>query len=324
MQKLAEVNRSAQIIRCSFSDIDELAVTINASRNIQLTQLDTQKFQADLLLARFDEAEFFFAEASCPVYTLGAKRPDYLDFSCALQVTDASIISHHYRLSPNTLFGFDSNRETRIVVPANLKLSTIQIRQDLFEDCLQVMERSDIDSQFLSTNYLSAPITLPAVRAYLLDLMRLIQQQPNFLKLTQLKKLILDDFIPLLIQAIPLRNETSTHRSTRLNRTKLVKQAEDYMLAHLDQPLTLKDLCKALNSNSRSMFYGFQEMFGLSPMAYLKIQRLHGVRRLLKAADPTNSSIMAIANQFGFWSSGHFARDYKKMFGELPSQTIKR
>jgi len=59
-------------------------------------------------------------------------------------------------------------------------------------------------------------------------------------------------------------------------------------------------------------------------MAYLKIQRLHGVRRLLKAADPNNSSIMAIANQFGFWSSGHFARDYKKMFGELPSQTIKR
>jgi AraC-like DNA-binding protein len=58
-------------------------------------------------------------------------------------------------------------------------------------------------------------------------------------------------------------------------------------------------------------------------MAYLKVQRLHGVRRSLKLADPEISSVMAIANQFGFWSAGHFSRDYQKMFGELPSATIK-
>jgi AraC family ethanolamine operon transcriptional activator len=59
-------------------------------------------------------------------------------------------------------------------------------------------------------------------------------------------------------------------------------------------------------------------------MAYLKVQRLHAVRRTLKLADPETCSVMAIANQFGFWSAGHFARDYKKMFGELPSDTINR
>lgn len=324
MQKLAENSNSTQIVACHFSDIDEVAVAMNARRNIQLTQLSSQKFQAELLLARFDGAEFFFAEATCPVYTLGAKRTDYLDFSCTLEANYSGIISHQYRISHHTLFGFDSNRETRLVVPAHLKLSTVQIRRDLFEDCLRVMERPDIDSRFLATNYLCAPIALPTIRSYLVNLLRLIQQQPNFLKLPQLKKLVLEDFIPLLIDAIPSRSETLTHPSTRLNRTKWVKQTEDYMMGHLDQPLTLKDLCKALDINSRSIFYGFQEIFGLSPMAYLKIQRLHSVRRTLKAADPTMNSIMAIANQFGFWSAGHFARDYKKMFGELPSETIKR
>ena len=65
-------------------------------------------------------------------------------------------------------------------------------------------------------------------------------------------------------------------------------------------------------------------MFGMSPMAYLKTLRLQTVHRALKTADPTNTNIIAIANQFGFWSMGHFSRDYKQMFDELPSATLKQ
>lgn len=103
-----------------------------------------------------------------------------------------------------------------------------------------------------------------------------------------------------------------------------MKQAEDYMLAHLDQPLTLTQLCQALYVSKRSLFYGFEDMFGVSPMAYLKIQRLQTVRRSLKVATPETASVANIARQFGFWSPGHFSRDYKTMFGELPSETLRR
>jgi AraC family ethanolamine operon transcriptional activator len=65
-------------------------------------------------------------------------------------------------------------------------------------------------------------------------------------------------------------------------------------------------------------------MFGISPMEYLKIQRLQRVRCSLKAADPETTSVTAIAQQYGFWRSGHFARYDKTMFGEQPSETLKR
>ena len=109
-----------------------------------------------------------------------------------------------------------------------------------------------------------------------------------------------------------------------LTRFQIVKQAENYMMENLDKPLTLKDLCLALHISSRPIFYGFKEIFGITPMAYLKIYLLHGVRRLLKASDPEKTTVMEIARQFGFWSPGHFTRDYKTMFGELPSKTIKQ
>jgi len=31
-----------------------------------------------------------------------------------------------------------------------------------------------------------------------------------------------------------------------------------------------------------------------------------------------------VANRHGFWHMGQFAKDYRKTFGELPSETLKR
>lgn len=99
---------------------------------------------------------------------------------------------------------------------------------------------------------------------------------------------------------------------------------------HLDQPLTLTltltlaQICQAVCSSQRSLQYGFQEMLGMGPMAFVKVQRLHGIRRALIYTDPKPETVAQIAHQWGFLSPGHFTRDYKTMFGELPSETLHR
>jgi AraC family ethanolamine operon transcriptional activator len=63
---------------------------------------------------------------------------------------------------------------------------------------------------------------------------------------------------------------------------------------------------------------GFNQVMGLSPLSYVKAVRLNNVRgQLLQQQTVTDA-----ATQFGFWHFGHFARDYQKMFGEKPSQTL--
>lgn len=59
-------------------------------------------------------------------------------------------------------------------------------------------------------------------------------------------------------------------------------------------------------------------------MAYVKRQRLHGVRRQLKATKSQTKTVMGIATNWGFWHMGHFCRDYKSLFGKSPSETLKR
>jgi AraC family ethanolamine operon transcriptional activator len=81
------------------------------------------------------------------------------------------------------------------------------------------------------------------------------------------------------------------------------------------------DLCRELDVCERTLLYAFREVRGQSPMAYRKALRLNGVRQELKDADI--ASVHAIAQRWGFWHTGEFAADYRRLFGELPSQKIR-
>lgn len=322
--KSGKSKQDGVILRRQFSDVDEVAEFVNFStnRNVRLAQVSLQQFQADLLMLVFDSAQFNFSKSTSMVRCLGEKDPSYQTFSWALATEGPRLTAHGIQVCPDTVFGFDMSREIDIVIPPGLTFCDFRLKQSVLADYLQIMERSDLNAKFLATNFLYAPIALPPVRSYLQQLQHLVERRPQFLKLSHLETLVLEDFVPLLIDAIPVASPA--FQPPLFHHAKLVKQAEDYLMTRLDQPLTLKDLCKALNISRSPLFYGFQEMFGVGPMAYLKVQRLQAVRRRLKAADPETDSVMAIAEQFGFWSAGHFARDYKQMFGELPSETFKR
>jgi AraC-like DNA-binding protein len=49
--------------------------------------------------------------------------------------------------------------------------------------------------------------------------------------------------------------------------------------------------------------------------------RLHRVRSALQTAEP-ETTVTAIAVEFGFWHFGRFAAAYRKLFGESPSATL--
>jgi len=56
---------------------------------------------------------------------------------------------------------------------------------------------------------------------------------------------------------------------------------------------------------------------------YLNRRALHQVRRALKAANPSVATVTQVASEFGVWELGRFARDYRNLFGELPSETLR-
>jgi len=126
----------------------------------------------------------------------------------------------------------------------------------------------------------------------------------------------------LLIQSIAAGGipdrRTPQGRQQRLIETAIRIARERANEIHL-----VKDLCRESGASERTLRRGFDERLGVSPKTYLQAQRLIGVRRELRSTG-RDESISDIANRWGFWHMGQFAADYRRQFGELPSETVSR
>ncbi|MBY0437577.1 MAG: helix-turn-helix domain-containing protein [Burkholderiales bacterium] len=103
-------------------------------------------------------------------------------------------------------------------------------------------------------------------------------------------------------------------------RWALVARARELIEAAPHEPMNVARLCAALEVSRRTLQYCFQDVLGLSPIAYLRALRFNGARRSLLGG----SAVTDAALDWGFWHLGQFAADYRQMFGELPSATAHR
>ncbi len=107
-------------------------------------------------------------------------------------------------------------------------------------------------------------------------------------------------------------------------RCQAAVRARQYIDEHLDRPLTLASVCQASYASPRALEYGFREIFGVSPIAYIRCARLSRVRRELYFSPYTSGRITQLAMKWGFWHLSQFSKDYYDLFGELPSITLGR
>lgn len=103
-----------------------------------------------------------------------------------------------------------------------------------------------------------------------------------------------------------------------------VRQAEEIMHAHSDDPLSMIDLAQRLGLSLRSLQLAFNLVHdGRSPREIFNCIRLQRAReRLLSAGGAEN--VTTIALDSGFFHLGRFSQSYARAFGERPSETLAR
>ncbi len=112
-------------------------------------------------------------------------------------------------------------------------------------------------------------------------------------------------------------------RRSRQNYRKVVSRAREYVLEHPDRPISVVDLCENLHVSRRTLQNCFHEVLGVCPVTYLKALRLNAVRRVLKERTMHPLTVQDVASAWGFWHMSQFAADYRNLFHELPSETLR-
>ena len=105
-------------------------------------------------------------------------------------------------------------------------------------------------------------------------------------------------------------------------RSTAVKRAVEYIHTHFARDLTVTELCTVTGVSERTLQYAFGEIYDSSPQNYLKNYRLEQARMLLQNGDAGH--VADAARACGIHHPQRFAQYFKAMYGESPSELLKR
>jgi AraC family ethanolamine operon transcriptional activator len=131
------------------------------------------------------------------------------------------------------------------------------------------------------------------------------------------RDLVLQHILALLEQA-SVNEETPVSYG---HRKRVVDRVRSYLEDAGDQPVTMTQLCEIACVSRRTLQYSFETILGISPVQYLRRTRLNRVRRRLLLG--LDDSVADAAASQGFYHLSQFSLDYKRLFGERPSDTFR-
>jgi AraC-like DNA-binding protein len=102
-----------------------------------------------------------------------------------------------------------------------------------------------------------------------------------------------------------------------------VDRACGFMDANIARPLSLPEVARAASTSVRTLQYAFLARFGMSPMRWLREQRLRRLHAALQGA-AEDQGVAELAGSLGFTHLGRLGQLFEPRFGLLPSRLLRR
>lgn len=312
----------ALAVRCTGSEDIEEHIDQLRDWDLHYDQLDCGHFEGRFTDIRLPGMQLFVETTTRRVRQRGTLLPDSCGIGAMLQGS-GSLSINGVQTGVGTLLMCNAT-ELDICTPADCTIAGVVIDARDLHAATESMP--DLGLQFKPDTLLAMTPPRGALapwRSLLLDAVRTAVERPAFLSNAAARQRLRDDLLMTLIDAM-----AGAYRSDGLhridNRKRVVDRACELVLSRPDEPPSLFEVCRRVGASPRKLGYCFQDTLGLSPGRYLKAIRLNAARRDLSRIDGPHQSVYDVAARWGFWHFGHFSTDYRKLFAELPSETLRR
>jgi AraC-like DNA-binding protein len=215
---------------------------------------------------------------------------------------------------PARLLLKDGTDGSTFLLPAHCELVVARLDRRLLGGLLPAMRRGGEPPRRLEQYHMSAP-ELGELRWRLHALLEFDPVQQH-----RLVEVAVHDLYERV--ALALTRPPDPEGLRLGDRRRVVQAAEAHVREHARTRITLADLCRVSRCSERTLRYAFHAQYGVSPASFVKRVRLQGLRRDLLRAEPGSATVIDLALRWGFWHQGHLSRDYKRLFGETPVDTL--
>ncbi len=307
--------------RVTNSDVGEQAASLRRWDQVY-EQLTPGRFVGTLHEVCFRGVQLFRETTSQSVHEAGGAWSGSRSLGVPLAMSGTALFRGH-AVQPGTVMTLCGGDDLEFYAPRGFDVLGVAVDEHALREHARCVEDRDIDRLFGGSSVL-APDTarLDAFRRTLLSVLNSLDANPTALLFEPAQRLLEETILGAIV-AVAGGNDDALAHAPCAGRRHVVERARAYMHAHIDEPITIAGLCMALGLSRRTLQYSFQEVLGINPVRFLRALRLNGVRRELKSPSG-NATVQDAAARWGFWHLGHFVTDYKHMFGELPSETLRR
>lgn len=111
-----------------------------------------------------------------------------------------------------------------------------------------------------------------------------------------------------------LRN--CVYNDSRANR---IAPIVHYIEENFHRPLDIDTIARVAGMSASTLYQYFREVTSMSPMQFVKSLRLHQARRLLLSGSQASEACYRV----GYSSPSQFSREFKRFFGDLPSDVAR-
>lgn len=145
---------------------------------------------------------------------------------------------------------------------------------------------------------------------------------PDSLLCPEISRSLADELSQTLFCALADDAGSSRRGRPPLPRSAMSRLIRERIERAKDEPLFASEICGELKISLPSLRRIFLDWHGVPPARYFLLQRYYLARRRLKEGQ--FESVTEVAQSCGFWEPSRFAKSYKALFDELPSQTMGR
>ncbi len=224
----------------------------------------------------------------------------------------------------NTIQIYKPGTELEMITHPFFEAIDISITEDAFNTLNQLWDFPELDKLTGTKEMVVCnPEIMQKLRNTLQTICATVDSNPDLLKHNTDLQNIINYEVPYLLALALMTAETQAVKTSPAKRNHALKTAVDYIQATAHDKMSLNQLCHENNINKRTLQRAFLDRYGVSPKDYVQALRLNEVHKILLSSDSATTRISDVASSFGFWHMSQFATDYRRHFGELPSETLK-
>jgi AraC family transcriptional regulator, ethanolamine operon transcriptional activator len=304
-------------------DADCLARSISGWSQ-EYEQLKAGHFQGSLSELCFGDTQLFLEQTSHALRQLCTVPSDYVWFGLPLS-EERSVRINGVPVKTGRIALHRGGKNFELVTPDALQFWGIVVKEELLMTYAHQFECEEWLRNVLDRPVLGVSEARKQAVQNICGQILLGPRKENDATLpAPIRQSLSDSTLSALFALFQDTEPVATDRRSAQQRHRLVERADAYVRSRRDHLVTVAELCSALNISRRALQIGFQDALGISPHAYMRTVSLNGVRSHLKNAESPYTCVQDAAAAYGFWHMSQFALDYRQLFGELPSATIKR